>query len=110
MCSGTDQGAAVDLQDTYGWTALMFAAHNDHDRCAKVLIEADADLDRTMPQGLFTALILACQAGHEQCARALVTAGAALNAQDQWGWTSLIYAASNGHEQCARALISPAPT
>ena len=45
--------------------ALMFAAQNGHDLCARALLEANADPETQTLKGS-TALILAAQNGHEQ--------------------------------------------
>eukprot|EP00493_Phyllostaurus_siculus_P002426 UN02439 len=47
-----------------GVTALMFACDNNHEQCARALIEAKADLEKQTDQGN-TALMLSCQNGHE---------------------------------------------
>ena len=37
-------GAAVDATNSNGWTALMLAAHNNHNQCLRVLLEAGASI------------------------------------------------------------------
>ena len=74
----TAQGAALDLQNSYGRTALMYANHG-YEGCAQMLIQAGAALDLQSSNAL-TALICAACAGHEISLQKVLTAqGAALD-------------------------------
>ena len=86
-----DQGAAFDLQDNDGWTALMFACRNNQPETAKLLIEKGAALDLQNNNG-WTALMLACRYDQPEPAKLLVEKGAALDLQDNDGWTALMLA------------------
>ncbi len=37
-----DHGAQVDIQDSYGWSALMYASREGHTEAAKLLLDHDA--------------------------------------------------------------------
>ena len=47
---------------------------NGHEKCVKLLLNADAEVDKATPFG--TALKLAARKGHENCAALLRAAGA----------------------------------
>ena len=49
-------GAAVDMVDNYGRTALMFACDEGHHECAQALIDAGASVDMVDNYGI-TALM-----------------------------------------------------
>ena len=89
----------VDKLDQKGFTPLMIACQNGHERCALAVIEAGAAVRRGI------ALILACQGGHERCAHALLENGAVVDKVEHQGMTALLWACTNGHERCALAVI-----
>ena len=64
-------GASVNLQDNWGYTALMLAVKLGHTRTASVLIGAGAGLDLKDEHG-FTALIEAAINGRTELAKALI--------------------------------------
>ena len=99
-----DAGAAVDMVDDYGNTALMKACDSGHHECAQALIDADAAVDMVDNDGL-TALMWACCNGSDECVQALIDADAAVDMVDNIGWTALMWACCNGHHECAQALI-----
>ena len=68
-------GHDVDLQDRYGQTALMRAAHGGYAGAVDWLIAHGAELDHTAKHNL-SALMLAVVSGHRRIALALVKAGA----------------------------------
>jgi ankyrin repeat protein len=76
-----------------GWTALLYSARQGCLDCAKVLVEAGADIDTADPEGA-TALLYAIQNWHFDLAKFLVESGANPNKWDWWGRTPL-YAAVN---------------
>ena len=46
-----EKGAAVNLPDTSGMTALMWASQQGHVEVVKLLIEKGAEVNRTDPYG-----------------------------------------------------------
>jgi ankyrin repeat protein len=68
-------GADVDEQDAYGWTALMRATGQGHAAIAVALLKAGARVDLQDKDGM-TALMAATHHGHTAIAEALVKAGA----------------------------------
>ena len=81
-----------------GWTALMYASQNGHERCALELLKAKADPNKANDQGV-TALMRAAKNGHEGCARALLEAGADPTKEipGYSGRNAFKLAESNGH-------------
>jgi ankyrin repeat protein len=74
-----------------GWTALLFAARQGCLDCARVLVEAGADLDMADPEGA-TPMLFAIINWHFDLARFLLESGANPDKWDWWGRTPL-YAA-----------------
>lgn len=68
-------GAEVNTPENDGWTALMFAANNNHADVAKFLLSKGAIVDAMTNDGR-TALKLAQIAGAEDVVKILMEAGA----------------------------------
>jgi uncharacterized protein len=69
------------------FTALMFAVQLGQMDAVRVLLDARADVNETLPDGT-SALVLATQNGHWELGAFLVDRGANVNA-DKQGWTAL---------------------
>jgi uncharacterized protein len=78
-----------------GWTPLMYAARQGAHAAVTALVEANADLDATDPDGA-TALALAAINGHADIVSLLLDKGANPNVADRTGMTPL-YAAVDLH-------------
>ena len=87
-----DAGAAVDMVDNEGRTALMWACNRGHHECAQALIDAQANLELTNRDGK-NALMFACESlplhysqsqrqGRILCALALLEAMAPIQEAD----------------------------
>jgi ankyrin repeat protein len=74
-----------------GFTPLLYAARQGCLECAKSLIAAGAEVDRTDPDGV-TPLISALLNAHFDTAKFLLEAGANVNKWDFWGRTPLYLA------------------
>jgi ankyrin repeat protein len=74
-----------------GLTPLLFAARNGCLDCARVLIDAKADLERADPEGI-TPLILAIVNAHYDLAAFLIDRGADVDKWDLFGRTPLYVA------------------
>ena len=61
-----DAGAAASWKDSSGFSPLMIAATNGHERCCQLLLERGADADASDISGL-TALHMAAQHGRDHC-------------------------------------------
>jgi ankyrin repeat protein len=119
-----EHGAVVNAKgETYGETALDWAAEQNHAEAAKVLIAHGADangrtnpLERAkdrfglegvltiLPHGSWTPLMYAAREGSLETARALVEAGAHPNLADPDGSTALLIAIINEHYDTAAML------
>ena len=69
------RGASVDLQNSFGGTALMGAASYGHLSILLVLLQHSANPDLQDTDGS-TALMAAADQGHEACVKALLRAKA----------------------------------
>lgn len=95
-----DHGAALDLQDENGWTALMFACRYNQPQTAQLLVQKGAVLDLQNKDG-WTALMLACQepaekrhskAGLLKCMQVCYAAGARTDCKNSDGDDALALA------------------
>jgi uncharacterized protein len=77
-----------------GLTPLAFAARENCFECAKVLVEAGADVNQTTRYG-WTPLLTAVQNNHYQLAKYLLDHGANPNLANKGGWTPLYLAVDN---------------
>jgi uncharacterized protein len=77
-----------------GLTALILAARQGNQDCAKLLVEAHADVNQTSHYG-WTALLTAVQNRHYRLAAYLLDHGANPNIANKGGWTPLYIAVDN---------------
>jgi ankyrin repeat protein len=98
-----DAGAAKEVADTDGRTALICAAHSGHVDCARLLV--DGALDATDEAGC-TALICAARKGHTDCARLLLDAGADTEVKDDGGLTALKWAQNSKKNEIAGMIAA----
>jgi uncharacterized protein len=77
-----------------GLTALILAAREGHLDCAKLLVDAHADVNQTSHYG-WTALLTAVQNRHYQFAAYLLDHGANPNIANDGGWSPLYIAVDN---------------
>ena len=99
-----DAGAAVNKQDAYGQTPLLWAAYFGRKEVAQLLIDNGADVDAKNNDNA-TPLMFAAQKGHTETAQLLIEKGAGINAKDDEGSTALMFAANQGHTETAKLLI-----
>ena len=118
-------GADVNARESsYGETALMWAAAENHPAAAKLLIQHGAEInarsnalkyakDRfglegvvtVLPHGSWTPLMYAARQGSLGAARVLAEMGADLNLTDPDATTALVLAIINGHYDTAALLL-----
>ena len=96
--------SSVDIQDTIGNTALIWASRNGHGSIVDSLIRAGTSLDIQDKDGN-TALLHASSQGHGSIVDALIRAGASLDKQNLIGGAALILASYNGHGSIVDSLI-----
>ncbi len=97
----------LELINTQGKPALVWACLNGHTEVAKLLIEQGADLNI---QDVFslTALRWACINDHTEVAKLLIEKGAVLNKQGEDSHTALRWACIHGHTEICKAILSHA--
>eukprot|EP00163_Fabomonas_tropica_P000494 TRINITY_DN10305_c0_g1_i1.p1 TRINITY_DN10305_c0_g1~~TRINITY_DN10305_c0_g1_i1.p1 ORF type:complete len:227 (-),score=31.11 TRINITY_DN10305_c0_g1_i1:73-753(-) len=101
-----DKGhASTQGKNTVGYTPLHFAAENGHARCARALLEAEAEVDARNNDD-WTPLHRASLKGYTQCVELLIEYGADPNIQDKFGETPLHMAVSGGHTGCIDHLLN----
>jgi ankyrin repeat protein len=83
-----EHGAAIDLKNDAGDTALLCAVTEGHTECARLLIESNhlasdpqSYLNHTTSDG-DTALLISCHLGNQDIAIDLIKAGADVNKRD----------------------------
>ena len=97
-----------DVKD--GLTPLMRAAVRGHDKCADILTQAGANVNKIHTVSWFydfSALIYAANGGHEKCVRSLIQAGADVNYSHKTNryLTPLLTAAYSGNYTCMQLLL-----
>ena len=94
----------VNVKNTRGDTALLYAAHNGHTDIVKDLIAKRADVNVKNAWGN-TALIWAAQNGHTDIVEALIAEGANVNVKNESGYTALTKALERKHTESVEALL-----
>jgi uncharacterized protein len=87
-----------------GSTPLLFAARAGDAESARLLVEAGANLNDALPNGM-TALVEAAHSGHEEVGVLLLDKGANPNTRDV-GYTALHAAVLRGELRLAQALLA----
>ena len=94
----------IDVQSSYGLTALLAASWKGHLQIVSLLLKNHADVHKQNSRGT-TALISASDKGHQLIAIELLNHGAAINVQNNHGGTALMAAADNGHHETVKKLL-----
>ena len=79
----------VNISDKKGFTSLMNAIDNDHDQCARALLDAGADVNNAGAK-VIPPLILATVCEHFKFVKMLLKEGADVNIINKKGATALI--------------------
>ena len=87
-------GRGQQAQDGGGLTPLVYAAREDCMECAKLLLDAGANINQITNYG-WTALLTATQNRHYKLAAYLLDRGASPNIPNKGGWTPLYLATDN---------------
>lgn len=99
-------GASLELQDSDGFSALMWAACRDAYRCLSELLSRGAPVDLRCKLGK-TALIYAAEHGHAECLTLLL--GHAMSNQSLVHGQDLVaaldLARKNNHQSCENVLV-----
>jgi len=99
-----DRGAAVNLQDADGDTALHGAAQSGDVEILQMLLARGADPNARNKLG-GTPLMWAAVYGHEEAARALLDHGANASSKDEDGITAAAWAVRNKRDNMAKLLF-----
>lgn len=100
-----EEGAPLDVEDANGLTPLLCALTHSARTCAKLLIEAGADLNACLADGQ-SALHVASRRGMQAAVEALLARDALeLDAPDSMGATALAHAARRGHLYVVESLL-----
>jgi ankyrin repeat protein len=101
-----DAKTDVNLKNTEGSTALMFAAQNGHTELVQMLLGAKAEVN-LQNQADITALMLAAFNGHAEVVEMLLGANADVNLKNTqtYGFTALMFAAQHGHIAVVQMLL-----
>ena len=99
-------GAAVNIQDANGNTALHSAVREGHLAVVNALIAAPGIQVNTQNARDWTPFDVAAHYGNIRVVNALIAAGADVSTQDTDGWTALHRAAREGRLRVVNALIA----
>ncbi|MCF7900245.1 ankyrin repeat domain-containing protein [Candidatus Babeliales bacterium] len=100
-------GADVNAQNSYGMTALIFAAVKGHDGCVQLLLDTpciNVNAQNTYGQ---TALICAATHGMEPCVQLLLDHKASIEIQDNENQSAYNWAITRRHQAIANMLKKP---
>jgi len=97
-------GKPATAQDRSGYTALHYAARNDHLDVCTTLLGARADVNAVTKSGRATALHRAAYMGHTSVVQLLLKCEANPALRDSDGHTALHKAATGGHATVANLL------
>jgi ankyrin repeat protein len=99
-----DRGAKIDLVDSAGRTALMYAASGPFAPTVRVLIDRAADVNVRDTAERFTALMFAAAEGQVEVIEVLLYNGADTTIKDKDNDTALDFAEKNGHQEAVKLL------
>ncbi|XP_070186433.1 ankyrin repeat domain-containing protein 50-like isoform X2 [Littorina saxatilis] len=97
-------GADLTIQEMYGDTALMLAAHRSPEVASLLAREGPQVVNMKNESG-DSALGCATKSGHLQCVQDLVDAGADVNSMNRLGETALLFATYENHPNVAQLLL-----
>ncbi|PQE05542.1 ankyrin repeat-containing protein [Rutstroemia sp. NJR-2017a BBW] len=101
-----EDSADFNLTDSTGRTPLIWSAERGHETVVKILLEAQADVNkRSGVNGPGTALCAASFRGHEAVVKILLEAQADINVQGCLHGTALSAASRQGHEAVVKILL-----
>lgn len=97
------QGADLNVQDSDGKTALMYAVMNNDEEIVKMIIESGVDLNVQTRHGL-TALMIAVANKKPRNVKLLLDAGADVSIEDKLARSALSFALERGYDRIERML------
>ena len=99
-----EAGADVNIVDSEGFSAFIWAAEHGYSECVNFLIKQGADVNRPVRLGM-TALIRAAENGRIDCVNTLIEAGADVNMADSLSRTPLIAAGISESVRCIKNIL-----
>lgn len=96
----------IDEVNEFDWTALMFAAQNNHAQTVKLLIEKGANKEHKTISFSETVLGVAAQGGATAAVKVLLEKGVNIEQKGDFGYTPLMYAVDSNHPDTVSFLIS----
>ncbi|GAB6020803.1 Ankyrin repeat domain-containing protein 39 [Chamberlinius hualienensis] len=109
ISSHLEKGTDVNQPDTYGYTALHYAARNGNLEAVKLLLLNKADPNRKTRSGEGTPLQRAAYQGHVDIAKLLIQHGAIACTKDADGRTALHKAAERNQTQVCKFFVEKYP-
>jgi hypothetical protein len=100
-----DHGADVHLADSFGWTALHFAAERGHTDMVSFLVSTHGLCANSVDIYNNTPLHFAAEFGHTDTINALIKQKSNINAINNHGQTALHLAAEMNHSNAVLALL-----
>ncbi len=97
--------ATPDIENTYGWTSLQYAAKWGCLGACRVLIDAGASLDSQNTGDGYSALHWAARNGHFDICKLLIDAGASLDIRSYNGERPLHAATITGQLEICKLLV-----
>ena len=101
-----DGAFATTLDESILMTPLMICAWNADDMCAKLLIDAGANVDLACGPDKETALHVSCAQGNDKLTELLIRAGASLLLADHLGRCPLLMSCLCDQPSCAELLLA----
>ena len=99
-----EAGADVNIVDSEGFSAFIWASEHGYNECVDFLIKQGADVNRPVRLGM-TALIRAAENGCIDCVNTLIEAGADVNMADSLSRTPLIAAGISESVRCIKNIL-----
>lgn len=97
------RGADINAKDSYGWSALYYAATRNDFNIVKALVERGADVSAADDLG-DTVLMVAARKGNTQIVKYLIEKGADVNARTKNGVTVLTLMKSYGKAELVEVI------
>ena len=97
-------GCDLNIQDTYGDSALMMCATKGYQDIMEVLLSNGSDINLSNNEG-DTALHYGARHGRNGCLKLLIHQKPDIEAKNMWNVTALLYAAECNHEECVMTLL-----
>ena len=98
-----EAGAAIDLQDAEGWTAVKLAVHYGFREILECLLQKGADVNLATPVGI-TPLMAGVALNRLDCVLTIIAFGASMNMRESGGHTARGVAAAKERWDVYRLL------